>query len=99
MGVTQLFAAGRRLIFKSEQNLPDHKKRMTVSADVTTYRTPKGTVLEVLFIRVFCTPVWKYRIVAIDIATAQQLASTVEETWDPARDRLERELRDQRLIA
>lgn len=101
MGVTRLIAEGRRLMFPSDRKLPDHKKRLTIASEVISYRVPDKSApeLEVAYVRVFCNPAWRFRVVAIDIATARELGSTVARTWDEAVEYLEQHLRDQLLIA
>src|SRR3954452_7692612 len=81
MGVTQLFAAGRRLMFKEEVDWADHDKTGTIASDVITYETPQGSTLSVVWIRVWCKKPWKYRLIAVDLDTARELSSAVFETW------------------
>ncbi|HYH60871.1 MAG TPA: hypothetical protein VD766_03300 [Solirubrobacterales bacterium] len=99
MGVTRLIAEGRRLMFPSDRNKPDHKKDLTISGEVITYGTPNGGELAVAYTRLFSRVAWRYRVVAVEVETVRQLGSTTSETWEQAQQRLEAELRDQRLIA
>src|SRR4051812_24999543 len=100
MGITRLIAAGRRLMFPTDRDLDDEKKRMTVSGEAITYEViGKATPLEVVYIRVWCNRPWKYRTLAIDPNNARLLATTVAETVEQGRTLIEDELRAQKLIA
>ena len=102
MGVTQLLAEGRRLMFPSDRDKADHDKRLTVAGEVVTYKrkgasedTPE---LEVAYLRSFHRDSWKFRVVAIDAKTGQLLATTLVQTLAQARKQLEDELADVELI-
>lgn len=99
MGRTILVSEGRRLMLPGDRAKPDHRKELTISGEVLTYRTPDGGEIAVGFTRIFSREAWRYRVFAVDIATVRLLGSTTAETWEAALERLEDELRDQRLIA
>jgi hypothetical protein len=103
MGLTHLIAVGRRLMFPSDRETEDHKKRLTIAAEVITYARPDSAGdpkdLEVAFIRSFHLKAWTFRVIALEVDTGQILATTTVETWAEARQRLEAELHDMGLIA
>lgn len=102
MGMTHLIAVGRRLMFPGDRGAEDHKKRLTIAAEVVTYSRPVGAgegELEVAFIRSFHLEAWTFRVIALEVDTGQILATTTVETWAEARERLEAELHDMGLIA
>lgn len=103
MGMTHLIAVGRRLMFPGDREAEDHKKRLTIAAEVVTYERPEDAEasgdLEVAFIRSFHLKAWTFRVIALEVDTGQILATTTVETWAEARERLEAELHDMGLIA
>ncbi len=62
MGVTQLVTpqpgGGKRLIMPAEREVPDHKKSLTLSAEVRTYRNGRA----VIFVRLGMTDPWGFRV-------------------------------------
>jgi hypothetical protein len=73
---------------------------MTIAGDVYTYNTPTGgDQLEVVYTRVWCYAPWKFNMLAIDVATARLLSSTVTQTEAGGRAYIEEQLRAQRLIS
>jgi len=103
MGLTRLYAVGRRLMLRDDAPLPDHDKSLTISGDVATYARHQSSndpgELAVAYLRIWCKGPWKYRIVAVDVVNARLLSTTVEQTWEAGRERIEKELREQFLIA
>ena len=81
-------------MFLSDRNRAGHDKRLTIASEVISYAIPSGKELVDVYVRVWCTEPWRYRIVAADVAAGRLLGTTIVRTWDEGQQRLEQELRD-----
>jgi hypothetical protein len=98
MGVTQMVTpqagGGKRLIMPGERELPDHKKSLTLSGEVRTYRNGRAVV----FVRLGMIEPWGFRVIAVDERTSIPLVHTQAETYEIAVNRIESDLRDLDVI-
>jgi hypothetical protein len=98
MGVTQLVTpqpgGGKRLIMPRERDVPDHKKSLTLSGEVRTYRNGRA----VIFVRLGMITPWGFRVIAVDEKTSIPLVHAQAETYEIAVSRIESDLRDLEVI-
>jgi hypothetical protein len=98
MGVTQLVTpqtgGGKRLIMPAERDFPDHKKSLTLSGEVRTYRNGRAIV----FVRLGMIDPWGFRVIAVDESTSIPLVHIQAETYEIAVNRIESDLRDLHII-
>jgi hypothetical protein len=98
MGVTQLVTpqpgGGKRLIMPAEREVPDHKKSLTLSGEVRTYRNGRAVV----FVRLGMIDPWGFRVIAVDEKTSIPLVATQAGTYEIAVQRIESDLGDLDII-
>lgn len=98
MAVTHLVTpergGGKRLVVPNERDLPDHRKSLTLSGEIRSYRNGR----EVVFVRLGFEKPWGFRVFVVDRKSALPLGTTHAETYEIATLELERELSELGVI-